>query len=98
VNTVVFAREFRTDLQARTRRLLAEDREDWADRLMDEVAAAAALLANSPHIGPVESHQQGREVRRLLLRTLPFVVWYSVRDKKVLVLRLFHVRQRRVRH
>jgi plasmid stabilization system protein ParE len=93
VNAVVFAREFRSDLQAQTRRLVADERADWAIRLMDEIDSAARLLAATPQVGVVELRKKGREVRRLLLRTVPFVLWYSLLERKVVVLRLFHVRQ-----
>jgi plasmid stabilization system protein ParE len=96
---VVFTKEFRADLQAQTRWLLAEDKPDWAKRLIEEVEAAAMLLGASPAAGPIEVRRKNREVRRLVLRRLPFVVWYHWRTatKKVVVLRLFHVRQRRDR-
>lgn len=95
--TVVFTDDFRADLRARTRRLLADDRRDWAGRLMEEVELLALLLGASPRAGAVELRRDGREIRRVVLRRLPFVVWYHFRsrEKKVVVLRLFHVRQRR---
>jgi len=94
---VVFTGDFRSDLLAQTRRLAAEDKRDWADRLIDEVELAAELLARSPRAGPVEARREGRSIRRLLLHKLPFVLWYHwhERSRRVVVLRLFHVRQRR---
>ena len=55
------------------------------------------LLARFPEAGPVEALRGGREIRRVVLRRLPFVAWYHFRapEKKVVVLRLFHLRQRR---
>jgi plasmid stabilization system protein ParE len=96
---VVFTKEFRADLRAQTRWLLAEDKPDWAERLIDEVEAAVVLLGASPAAGPVEVRRQNREVRRLVLRRLPFVAWYHWRAaaRKVVMLRLFHARQRRDR-
>jgi plasmid stabilization system protein ParE len=94
---VVFTDDFRKDLAARTRRLVIEDRRDWADRLIEEIESVATLLAASPHAGPIEMQRGRRAIRRLVLRKLPFVVWYTSheRSRSVVVLRLFHVRQRR---
>ena len=94
---VAFTEDFRGDLRAQTRRLLADERPEWAERLIDEIELAARLLGHSPEAGPVEQRRGGREIRRILLRRLPFVVWYHWHRaaRKVVVLRLFHVRQRR---
>jgi plasmid stabilization system protein ParE len=94
---VVFTDDFRSDVLAQTRRLLAEDRRDWAERLMDEIEVAATLVSHSPGAGPVEERRGRRAVRQLLLRRLPFVAWYSWEEPaaRVVMLRLFHVRQRR---
>ena len=94
---VVFSKDFRTDLLAHTRRLLSDQRPDWAERLMDEIESLALLLERFPESGPVELRRSGREVRRLVLHQLPFVAWYHwrARARQVVVLRLFHVRQRR---
>jgi plasmid stabilization system protein ParE len=97
VARVVFAEGFRSDVTAQTRRLISEDRDDWARQLMEEIDAATALLGRSPRIGLIEGRRGKREIRRLLLRSLPLVVWYvfQARQRKVIVLRLFRVRQRR---
>ena len=94
---VVFTDAFRSDLRAQTRRLLEDEKADWAERLIDEIEEAAMLLARFPEAGPVEALRGGREIRRVVLRRLPFVAWYHFRapEKKVVVLRLFHLRQRR---
>jgi plasmid stabilization system protein ParE len=64
---------------------------------MAEVESVALLLERFPESGPVEVRRSGREVRRLILHKLPFVAWYHWRERvrQVVVLRLFHVRQRR---
>jgi hypothetical protein len=96
---VVFTDDFRADLRSQTRRLLAEHRWDWAQRLLAEVELAAMLLGCSPEASPIETTRSGRSIRRLLLRKVPFVVWYHWQKaaRKVVLLRLFHVRQRRLR-
>ena len=94
---VVFTDDFRADLPGQTRRLVAEEKPDWAERLIGEIESVAMLLGGSPRAGMVETRRRGREIRRLVMRRLPFVVWYHLpaRSRKVVVLRLFHVRQRR---
>jgi plasmid stabilization system protein ParE len=94
---IVFTDDFRADLRAQTRRLVADDRPDWGERLIEEVELVARLLASSPLAGSMELNRGGRSIRRLVLRRLPFVVWYhwAERSRKVVVLRLFHVRQLR---
>jgi plasmid stabilization system protein ParE len=98
VKTVVFARAFASDVQSRVRWLLAQDREEWAIRLGAEIEAAASLLNAAPRAGVVVRRDSAREMRRLVLRSLPFVLFYSLRGRKVVVLRLFHVRQSRAGH
>jgi plasmid stabilization system protein ParE len=94
---VVFTDDFRADLSEQTRRLIAQERRAWAETLVEEIEAVARLLGQSPGSGPVELRRQGRAVRRLVLRNLPFVAWYhwDAKGRRVVVLRLFHVRQRR---
>jgi plasmid stabilization system protein ParE len=94
---VVFTEDFRADLLEQTARLIADERQDWAERLIEEVEEAASLMGQFPRSGQVESRRRGQALRRLLLRKLPFVAWYhwDAKARRVLVLRLFHVRQRR---
>jgi plasmid stabilization system protein ParE len=94
---VVFTEEFRADLLEQTARLIAEEKQDRAARLFEAVETAASLLAQFPRSGPIELRRQGRSVRRLVLRRLPLVAWYhfDAKARRVVVLRLFHVRQRR---
>lgn len=94
---VVFTGDFRSDLQAQTRWLLSGERPEWAVRLVTEVELAAERLRQSPEAGPA-MRRGTREIRHLLLRKLPFVLWYhwQKRGRKVVVLRLFYVRQKRL--
>jgi len=94
---VVFTSDFRADLRAQTRRLVFEEKREWAEMLIEEIELVARLLGAAPLAGQVEMRRGRRQIRRLVMRRLPFVVWYHfrARSKKVVVLRLFHVRQRR---
>lgn len=93
---IVFTETLRADLRAQTARLLDSGRPDRAARLLDELELAAKLLARSPAAGAVEQRDTV-EIRQLLLRQLPFLLRFHhrARDRKVVVLRLFHVRQSR---
>lgn len=94
---VVFTTDVLADLRSQRRQLLAGEREGWAERLFEEVEAVGRLLSHSPRAGPVEVRRGGREIRRLVTRSLPFVLWFyfRTRSRKVVVLRLFYVRQSR---
>lgn len=94
---VVFTEDFRADLLEQTTELVAQGRQDWAERLIEEVEAAASLLVQFPRSGQVELRRQGRALRRVVFRKLPFVAWYhwDAKAGRVVVIRLFHVRQRR---
>ncbi|HEX4384357.1 MAG TPA: type II toxin-antitoxin system RelE/ParE family toxin [Myxococcales bacterium] len=94
---IVFDPGFRTDLYAQIDRLVAEGNEDWAQRLLEEIETAARLLSSSPLTGPIDLQRDGHEIRRLVLRRLPIVIWYSFQRRRriVVVLRLFHTRQER---
>lgn len=94
---VVFTDDFRADLLGQTAQLVAQGREEWAERLMEEVEAAASLLVRFPRSGQVELRRQRQALRRVVFRRLPFVAWYhwDAKARRVVVLRLFHVRQRR---
>lgn len=94
---VVFTGDFRADLLEQTAQFVAQGREDWAERLIDEVEAAASLLARFPRSGQVELRRRDQTIRRVIFRMLPFVAWYhwDAKARRVVVLRLFHVRQKR---
>lgn len=68
----------------------------WVRRLEEELTSARDLLARFPLAGSPGTGEAG-SFRRLVLRRLPFLVWYTVEKRGVLLLRLFHVRQDRPR-
>jgi plasmid stabilization system protein ParE len=94
---VVFTAGFRDDFAAQTRRLVAEERPDRARRLLHELELAVRLLESAPQAGPVDARRGRRELRRLVLPRLPFLIWYFIqpRPKRVVMLRFFHARQER---
>ena len=56
-----------------------------------------SLLARFPTAGPSLERRERLVLRSVLLRRLPFVVFYVVEGKDVWLLRLFHHRQDRLR-
>jgi plasmid stabilization system protein ParE len=63
-------------------------------RLEEELGAARALLSRFPEAGRAGTDDEDPS-RRLLVRTLPLVLWYRVEGSRVIWLRLFHVRRAR---
>jgi plasmid stabilization system protein ParE len=59
--------------------------------LKQELTAVRDALSELPLLGTLTE----AGLRQLLLRTLPFVVWYRIQNSRLLLLRLFHARQSR---
>lgn len=94
-----FHADFKTDLNAQLR-WLAKNRDDqWILRLRAGLDEATKLLAGFPSVGTIERQEGTIALRRLILRDVPYVVWFlsdsDTPDADVWVLRLFHVRQQR---
>jgi plasmid stabilization system protein ParE len=72
---------------------LEEHRDErWVERLREAVDAATRAVARFPAIGsPVAPDDP---LRKLILRGVPFILWYAVADEGVWLLRLFHARQK----
>lgn len=87
---------FRVDLRAQLSWLARVEEDGWIDGLRDGLDEVIELLALHPRAGALETRSPSTELRRIVLRRVPYVVWYSVgRGKDVWLLRLFHARQRR---
>ena len=85
---VHWSRLSREDLDIAVNRQVDADFET-ADGLLEEAAKATILLANSPRAGtPVGA--QGR--RKWRLGKLPYALLYHVDAKRVLILRVAHLR------
>ena len=91
--TVEVAEAFERDIDDQLHWLETNGRSNWHDRLLDEVDAVAELLRQFPRLGEPDEPPH----RRILLKTLPFAVWYSFlpATKRVVLLRLFHFRRYR---
>lgn len=89
--TVEVAEEFERDVDQQLLWLDANGRTSWRDRLLDEVHQVALLLREFPRLGEADEPPH----RRILLKTLPFAVWYAfmAEEERVVLLRLFHFRR-----
>ncbi|KYF57239.1 hypothetical protein BE08_04550 [Sorangium cellulosum] len=99
---VRFRPEFARDLRDQVRWLDENRGIAWVERLRTGLDEAIELLARFPAIGPAEAKDDADRavVRRLLLRKLPYVVWYlsdasADPGADLWLLRLFHARQHR---
>ncbi|AUX43412.1 uncharacterized protein SOCE26_048600 [Sorangium cellulosum] len=98
---VRFRREFARDLRDQVRWLQENRGIEWVERLRTGLDEAIELVARFPGLGPAEAKHDGDQtvVRKILLRKLPFVVWYLVDaadpGSDIWLLRLFHARQER---
>ena len=63
-----------------------EHRPAAPELFVEELAAGFDLLASAPYAGRRYTHFRVREVRRILLRSTGYHVYYTVRDKVVVVL------------
>jgi len=95
---VVVASEFERSTGAQIRHLQDIDRIQWVERLELELSALIELLARYPLAGRELKRSHGVAVRKFRLRQLPLYVWYEYDDRvdELRLLRLFHVRQRRL--
>lgn len=59
------------------------------------IPEARALLRRFPSAGPVERDGRNASLRKLILRRVPFVIWYVHDGANISLLRLFHLRQER---
>lgn len=93
--TTVLTPAFRRDVPEQVEWLVEQDREAWAKDLKRALRAARSMLERNPAL--VLADDAG--VRRLLLGRLPLFLWYRlmVEERKVVWLRLFHVRHSRAR-
>ena len=90
-------RSFILDLQAQVSRLRQHRDAEYGERLRDGIFQARRLLAAKPGVGSPQLADGSIAIRKLLLRDLPFVIWYSYDElaprADVWLLRLFHARQ-----
>jgi len=89
---LVVTEAFARDVEAQLAWLAQQDLPAWQERLRARLDDARQLLLGAPFTGVAD----GSGLRRLLLRELPFFLWYQPDEarRRVVWLRLFHVRQR----
>jgi plasmid stabilization system protein ParE len=88
---------FVADVRAQVRWLRGQDEPERVVGLREGVQEARELLSQLPRAGALIDRDGDGELRKLVLRKVPFVVWYvfDERSAEVWMVRLFHVRQRR---
>jgi plasmid stabilization system protein ParE len=89
-------REFLSDLRGQLGYLVDRGEAEWILILQQDLADVEDLLRSFPDAGREVLIGRGAPVRRLRLHRAPYVVWYQVsaRGRRVVLLRLFHVRQK----
>lgn len=96
---VAIHRDFASDVDAQLAWLARHQDASWIDGLELGIAEAIALVESAPAVGVASGRVGGSVLCKLILRRLPFVVWYVHDDDpatgKIWFLRLFHVRQDR---
>ena len=92
-------RSFILDLQAQVSWLRQHRDAEYVERLRDGIFNARRLLAAKPGVGSPQLADGSITIRKLLLRDLPFVIWYFHDElaprADVWLFRLFHARQDR---
>lgn len=93
--------DFVDDVAAQVAWLVEQDRPDWIDGLRRGIDEAIALCESQPGAGVPIDQRDEIVLRKLILRRLPFVVWYAHDEGSeradLWFLRLFHARQDRPR-
>jgi plasmid stabilization system protein ParE len=90
-----FHARFRADLRRQLAHLAEHGDQRWIEGLRTGIDEALDLLSHHPSAGTVEARRDDGVLRRLVLRRVPYVVWYVVERREVWLLRLFHGRQSR---
>lgn len=86
---------FLSDVHAQIRWLREHGSDTDVAGLRAGIREARSLLGQFPTAGPVERDVGEHSLRKLLLRRIPFVIWYVDDGANIWLLRLFHARQER---
>ena len=93
--------DFMADVRAQLRWLGRNRDRSEIDHLRTAIDEAIDLLSSFPNAGSIERQESSAVLRRLILRRLPYVVWFVREtrrpDSDLWLLRLFHTRQRKRR-
>ncbi len=89
------ARQAASQVSEATTWLSSNGGEEVATRLEDEIADVIERLLRRPSLGPPAMNARARGVRRIQLRTLPYLLYYSVDEKRdmLTVLAVWHTRR-----
>lgn len=92
---VRFHADFRADFRKHLARLADHGEDARIDALRAGIDEGVDLLSRHPRAGTSERSDDRAEVRRLVLRRVPYVVWHAVDGGDVWLMRLFHSKQKR---
>ncbi len=96
---VRFHAELREDLRRQIDWLSDNRDPSWIDGLRKGIEEAEDLVSTFPHVGTIEAQTGTSVLRRLILRKVPYVLWFTwdTADEAgdVWFLRLFHAREER---
>jgi plasmid stabilization system protein ParE len=89
------ARQAASQVSEATKWLWENVDDEAANRLEDEIAEAIERLLRHPSLGPPALNAGVPGVRRILLRTMPYHLYYSVNEEQALltVLAIWHTRR-----
>lgn len=94
-----FHPDFKKDLNAQLRWLTVNRDDGWIKQLKNGLDEAIRLVSEFPAVGTIERQEGPITLRRLILRRVPYVIWFVNQDETensdVWLLRLFHARQNR---
>lgn len=88
---VYFSGAFQKDVLNQQRWLRRHEGVEYIKLLKQGILEAADLVSHFPYAGRLINDP----LHQIVLRMLPFVIWYGVDTDKIIFLRLFHVRQDR---
>ncbi len=86
---------FAADVEAQVRWLREHGAVTDLSGLRAGIREARTLLRRFPSAGPLEREARKASLRKLILRRVPYVIWYVDDGAGLWLLRLFHVRQDR---
>ena len=89
---------FHDDLVSHLTALRRESRLDHIAALRQDLRDARRLLSRFPRVGTIEERDARAELRRLILRRTPYVIWFVTEGQRrptATWLRLFHAHQDR---
>lgn len=93
MRAIRYAATFWRDANAEIRYAIEHGEERWSRQLAEDIVDVERLLTDFPDAGRELDRIGETTLRKMKLRRCPFLVWYTTDPQKVVIARLFHVRQ-----